>query len=189
MLSKGRLFIISGSSGVGKRAIIEKLLANPRLNLVFSVSYTTRAKRFNEVHGVHYFFISKEEFIQNIESGKMLEYANFFGNYYGTSKEWVDNTLNEGKNVILEIETLGFKQILEKCDDFVSIFIEAPSMEELERRLRKRGTESEEDIKIRLLKAEKEILVAPLFKYRVVNDVLEDAIKEVENIFLKAINQ
>lgn len=188
MLSKGKLFIIAGASGVGKSSILERLLANPKLNLVFSVSYTTRARRFNEVHGKHYFFITKEEFKKNIEAGKMLEYAQFFDNYYGTSREWVDKTLNEGKNVLLDIETMGFAQVNAKCPDVISIFIEAPSMEELERRLRKRGTESDEDIRIRLEKAEKEILVAPLFKYRVVNDVLEDAIKEVENIFLEAIN-
>nr|WP_045118472.1 guanylate kinase [Mycoplasma haemocanis] len=183
----GKLLIISGPSGVGKGAIIERLLSNKKLNLIFSISHTTRSRRSNEVDGVNYFFITKEQFRLNIESGKMLEYAQFFDNYYGTSREWVENMLQEGRNVLLEIETIGFKQMLEKKIDLVSIFIAPPSMEELEGRLKNRGTESGQDVKIRLEKAASEMADSALFQHVVVNDVLEDAVREIEGIFLRQI--
>ncbi|AEG72545.1 guanylate kinase [Mycoplasma haemofelis str. Langford 1] len=183
----GKLFIISGPSGVGKGAIIERLLSNKELNLIFSISHTTRSRRSNEVDGVNYFFITKEQFRLNIESGKMLEYAQFFDNYYGTSKEWVENRLREGRNVLLEIETIGFKQMLEKKIDLVSIFIAPPSMQELEDRLKNRGTESGQDVKIRLEKATSEMEDSALFQHVVVNDILEDAVREIEGIFLSQV--
>lgn len=178
----GKLFLISGPSGVGKKTIISSLLCNTRLNIFFSISYTTRQKRCEEIHGLDYFFISEKEFEQKIESGDMLEYAYFFNNYYGTSKSFVQENLNLGRNVLLEIETKGFSQVISKMPETISIFILPPSIEELRNRLKKRNTECDHDVDLRIEKALEEISVSDQFDYRVVNDDLSQSIKEIEDI-------
>ncbi|GCE63354.1 guanylate kinase [Candidatus Mycoplasma haematohominis] len=179
---KGKLILIAGPSGVGKKTLIGELIKDSSLNLMFSISCTTRKKRTEEQDGIDYFFISKEEFQRKIDNGQMLEYAHFFDNYYGTPKEWVEEKLSQGINILLEIETEGFNQIVEKYPDVVSIFILPTSLSELERRLRNRGTEDDHDISMRLKKAEKEIIEASNFKYQVVNDDIQKAVNELKKI-------
>lgn len=179
--SKNKLFVISGSSGVGKGTVIKGFLQrNPNFGL--SISYTTRAKREGEVDGVNYFFVSKEEFLQGVKNGEFLEWAEFSGNYYGTKKSFVEKSLNDGKDLILEIETQGALQIKEKMPEAVLIFIAPPSYQDLEMRLRNRNTESEEMILKRLDFVKMEIQNSQYYDYQIVNDKLEDAIIELERI-------
>ena len=146
---KGKLFVISGSSGVGKGTLLKKLIEkNPKLEV--SISATTRQPRPGEIDGVNYFFTDKDEFLKEVENGDFLEWAEFNGNYYGTKQAWVERNLNKGRNLILEIETKGALQIKNKMPDSVLIFIMPPSIEELEHRLRGRNTEDEETIQGRL---------------------------------------
>ncbi len=170
-MRKGLLIIISGPSGVGKGTVREFIMNDPTLNLAFSVSCTTRAPRNGEINGREYFFISKQKFEEYIKEERFLEHANFCGNYYGTLIDFVDELRNKGKNVIVEIETNGAKQIIEKLNgnDEISIFIIPPSLDELERRIRGRKTETEEVIKERMKKAEEELKLAPLYDYVVQN--------------------
>lgn len=179
-MNKGKLFLIAGPSGVGKKTLISEILKEKNLNLMVSVSFTTRNKRPGERDGIDYFFIDKEEFKKKIANGEMLEHAEFFNNFYGTSKEWVESKLNEGINVLLEIETEGFKQIQEKFPELISIFILPSSMDELANRLRKRGTENEEDIQMRIKKAKEEVKVAHLFNHRIINNTISVAAKELK---------
>ena len=151
------LIILSGPSGVGKGTVREELFKDDSLNLAYSISMTTRKPRPNERDGIDYFFVEEEEFKSKIEEGKLLEWAQFVGNYYGTPKDYVDQLLNEGKNVVLEIEVQGALQVMEKCPDATTIFLVPPSLEELERRIRGRRTEEEEIVQQRLSKARKEI--------------------------------
>ena len=174
-MSKGLLIILSGPSGVGKGTIRDAFFNNPELNLAFSISMTTRSKRSGEEHGREYFFVSKEEFKQAIEDGKLLEYAEFVGNYYGTPLEYVEKLRNEGKNVLLEIEVEGAKQVIQKCPDALSIFIVPPSLDELERRIRGRATEPEEIVQQRLAKAAKELTLSNQYRYVVCNDNVQAA--------------
>lgn len=178
-MKKGKLILISGPSGVGKGTIREKMKFK---DYHFSVSSTTRSKREGEVDGVHYNFITKEQFEEKIKNNKMLEYAQFVDNYYGTDKDEVAKHLNEGKNVLLEIECQGALQVLDKIEDVESIFIIPPSLEELEFRLKSRGTESEDKIKARLKKAQEELGYKEHYKYNVVNDDLEIAAKQLDDI-------
>lgn len=186
-MKEGKLLLITGPSGVGKRTLLSKILNDKDINLTVSVSLTTRDKRPGEQDGVDYIFVSKEEFRRRIENGEMLEYAEFFNNYYGTSKEWVESRLKQGINVLLEIETKGFHQIQRQFPNLVSIFILPVSIKELEKRLRNRGTEGDEAIAMRLEKAEKEIQEAHLFTYRVVNDDLDKATEELREIIRHAL--
>lgn len=178
---KKKLFVISGPSGVGKGTVIKGFLErNPNFSL--SISYTTREKREGEIDGINYFFVSKEEFLNGVENDEFLEWAEFSGNYYGTKKSFVEKCLNEGKDLILEIETQGALQIKEKMSDAVLIFIAPPSYQDLEFRLRNRKTESEESIAKRLDFVKLEIRNSEMYDYRIINDKLEDAIIELENI-------
>jgi len=178
---KKKLFVISGSSGVGKGTVIKGFLAkNPEFGL--SISYTTRAKREGEVDGVNYFFVSKEEFLQGVKDDEFLEWAEFSGNYYGTKKAYVEKCLNKGQDLILEIETQGALQIKEKMPDAILIFIAPPSYQDLEFRLRNRQTESEEAIAKRLDFVKMEIENSQHYNYKIINDELEDAIIELERI-------
>lgn len=178
---KKKLFVISGSSGVGKSTIIKALLQrNP--NFVFSISCTTREKREGEIDGVNYFYVSKEDFEKSIKNNEFLEWAEFSGNYYGTTKTFVDKCFKDDKNLILDIDTQGALQIKEKMPDAVLIFIMPPSYEHLESRLRNRKTDSEEAIAKRLDVVKLEIKNSDKYDYRVVNDKLEDAIIELEKI-------
>lgn len=184
-MKKGKLIVISGPSGVGKGTIRNNLSFK---DYIFSISSTTREIRKGEVDGEHYFFITKEEFEKKINNEEMLEYAQFVGNYYGTDKSLVMEKINKGINVLLEIECQGAMQILDKIDDVLSIFIIPPSLEELERRLRARGTENDEKIKLRLKKAQEELKLQSKYKYVVTNDNLENATTHLDEILLGELN-
>lgn len=181
---RGLLIIMSGPSGVGKGTIREELMKNNNLNLFYSVSMTTRSMRPGEQNGREYYFVSRDEFDKNIESGNLLEWAEFVGNRYGTPKDKVEASRNEGKNVLLEIEVKGTSQVLSKLhgEDVISIFIAPPSIEELEKRIRGRSTETDEVVKQRLARAIQELDYKKQYKYVVVNDKLEDAVEEIRNI-------
>lgn len=188
MKKRGLLIIMSGPSGVGKGTIREELMKKDDLNLHYSVSMTTRGMRPGEVNGREYYFVSREEFDQNIKNDNLLEWAEFVGNRYGTPRDKVEQMRNDGKNVMLEIEVNGTAQVLNKVHDegVISIFIAPPSLEELEKRLRGRGTESDEVIKSRVAKATQEFAFKDQYKYIVVNDDLSKAVDEVRQIILKA---
>ena len=162
-MQKGLLLVVSGPSGCGKGTVLKEVMQQQ--DLYYSVSLTTRAPRPGEVDGVQYHFVSKEQFEEMIARDEVLEHAEFCGNYYGTPRDAVEAMRNEGKNVILEIEVQGAQQVMQKCPDAVSIFIAPPSMTELEKRLRGRGTEAEEVIQKRLATASGELKDAPNYKY------------------------
>lgn len=177
----GKLFVYAGASGVGKGTIMKELLKrNDTIKL--SVSATTRLPRKGEVDGREYFFVTKEKFEEMIADNGFLEYAKYCDNYYGTPKVYVDEQLEKGYNVFLEIELQGAQNVLKLRPDAVSIFILPPSVEELERRLRDRGTETEEAILKRLSQAKVEMEHAKMYKYTVVNDDLDKAIEDVLEI-------
>lgn len=178
---KGRLIVISGPSGTGKGTVIA-LLMGLRDDLCLSVSLTTRAPRPGEVDGRDYFFVSREEFERRVEEGLLLEHAEFVGNCYGTPREFVEQNLEEGVSVILEIDVQGAEQVLSSCPDSVSVFILPPSGTELERRLRGRHTDSEEKIRSRLLAAKRECAEAGKYGYIVVNDSAQAAAEEINAI-------
>lgn len=177
----GRLFVISGSSGVGKGTVIKEFLKkHPDFKL--SVSCTTRNPREGEVDGINYFFLTRDEFKQCIERDEFLEWAEFSGNMYGTQKAYVERKLNEGKNLILEIDTQGALKVKSIMPEAQLIFILPPSVEELEARLRGRHTETEEAIQKRLETVKSEMKNAEHFDYKIVNDSIENAVIEIERI-------
>lgn len=183
MEKRGKTFIISGPSGVGKSTVLGALFAG-RDDLYFSVSATTRAPRPTEKPDVDYHFIEAETFRQWIEDGEFLEYAEYVGNFYGTPKKFVDAAMAEGKDVILDIEIQGATQVHELRPDVVRIFIAPPSWEELERRLTARGTDSPEKVQRRLLRAKVELENAGHYDYFVINDTVENAVQELRAIML-----
>jgi guanylate kinase len=170
----GTLFVLAGPSGVGKGSVVRELVANdPSLSL--SVSVTTRPPRPREVDGVDYFFVDEDAFARMVEAGELLEWAEIVGHRSGTPKGFVEDRLGEGRDVILEIDVVGASQVRERVPDSVLIFLEPPSLEELERRLRGRGTETEEAIRLRLQTAAWELEQRSWFDHVVVNDDLERA--------------
>lgn len=176
-----KLYVISGSSGVGKGTVIKAFLdRNP--SFMLSVSCTTRLPREGEIDGVNYFFLTKDEFQNCIDNDKFLEWAEFAGNRYGTKKKYINKCLEEGKDIILEIDTKGALQVKEKMPESVLIFIAPPSLETLENRLRGRHTEDENTIQKRLQEVKEELKRAENFDYKVINDELEKAVLEIENI-------
>lgn len=177
-----KLFVISGCSGVGKGTVLKEFMARNTKDFMLSVSCTTRKPRPGEVDGVNYFFMSVEEFQDCIKRDKFLEYAQFAGNYYGTKQKYINQKFAEGLNIILEIETQGALQVKKKMPEAVLIFIAPPSVEELEHRLRGRHTEDEETIKKRLDLVKVELERSKQYDYVVVNDDLERAVSEIENI-------
>ncbi len=177
-MNKGTLLVLSGSSGVGKGTIIAQVLEK-RPELYLSVSCTTRAPRPGEVDGVNYYFISREEFQTRIERGEFLEYAEYVGNYYGTSMTVIREKLEKGVDVLLEIEVQGAAKVRERMPEAVSVFIVPPSFEELAQRLRGRGTDSEEKIQKRLETARREAKEIKNYDYIVVNDTVDHAAQEV----------
>ncbi len=182
MKNKGLLIVLSGPSGVGKGTILKEFMDDPELKLAFSVSMTTREKRPGEVEGVNYFYVTKGRFEQAKQNGELLECAEFVGNCYGTPLFEVERLRNEGKNVLLEIEVQGAKQVVEKVPDALTIFIVPPSMEELEKRIRGRGTESEEVIASRLNKAKGELQLANQYQYVVCNDDIQKSANQIKTI-------
>ena len=182
---KGMLVLYTGSSGVGKGTIMQELLKRDK-NIRLSVSNTTRPPREGEIDGVNYNFVTKEQFESLIQKDGYLEYAEYCGNYYGTPKQQVEDLLSQGYDVFLEIEVCGGLQIMEKYPDVLSIFVLPPSIDTLEKRLRRRGTEDEETILKRLGEAKREIECSEKYKYVVVNDKLEDAVDEILDIVKKA---
>lgn len=181
MPEKGLLIVISGPSGSGKGTVIKKLFSR-QCGLFYSVSATTREPRLCETEGENYYFLSKNEFFKQIENGDMLEYALYSGNYYGTPRTQVEERLSLGCHVILEIEVQGAAKIKASYPACVSIFLMPPSLTELERRLRRRGTESEVKMKSRLSIAKAEIDQAANYDYIVLNDVVERAAKKISCI-------
>jgi len=188
--SRGVLFVLSGPSGVGKGTLNAKLFAEFGEQIAFSVSATTRAPREGEVDGKHYFFISRQEFENRIANNDFLEHAEFAGNRYGTPVSYVKSLLEQGKNVILEIDVQGALQVRSRMPESVSIFILPPSFEELENRLRGRGTETEEKIQMRLGAARREMEYAPQYNYQIVNGGdLEAAYQQLRGVYLKETHQ
>ena len=180
-MKKGRLIVISGPSGVGKGTVVKALMERDP-NVRLSVSATTREMRPGEVHGVQYYFLSREEFERGLAENRFLEHAVYVDNLYGTPEEPVDQMLAEGHDVVLEIEVQGGLQIMERRPDATFIFIAAPSFEVLEARLRGRGDTSEEKIRERLERARVEYRVAPRYQYILVNDRLSDAVDDVQAV-------
>ncbi len=174
---KNVLTVISGPSGVGKGTIVDEILKR-REDIVESVSCTTRAPRAGEMHGREYFFLSKEEFQNRISQGDFLEYDEHFGNFYGTPKSFVEETLKE-KSVILEIDVVGALNAKKAFPDSLLIMVAPPSVEELKKRLVGRNSESEEEIERRLSRLDYELSKAECYDYTVVNDELERAVKEI----------
>jgi len=175
---RGILFVLSGPSGAGKGTLRERLFENVP-DITFSISCTTRPPRQGETDGKDYRFIDRKIFKDLAERGAFLEWAVVHGNFYGTLIEDVNSELNMGKNVVLEIDVQGAKQVMVKCPEAVTIFVVPPSFEELEKRLRKRGTEEESDLLLRLENARKEMEEAKNYNHIIVNDGLSGASEEL----------
>ena len=183
-MKQGKLIIISAPSGSGKSTIIGRIMQDESLRLAFSVSATTRPRRGQEVHGVDYYYLTTEEFQQKIANDELVEYQEVYeGRYYGTLKSEVERITAMGNNVVLDLDVLGGVNVKKMYGDrALSIFIQPPSVEVLRQRLINRGTDSMEDIKARVDKAEFEISIGPQFDYTVINDDLETAVNQVHDL-------
>jgi guanylate kinase len=181
---RGHLFIISAPSGGGKTTL-SKAVIDRFKDILYSVSYTTRSLRNSEQDGVDYYFIQKKDFEQRIESGYWAEWAKVHGNYYGTSGEFLEKGLASGRDILLDIDVQGTRQILEDYPDSITIFIMPPSLETLRKRLEMRKTESRATIKKRLLTAEKEMAQKNLYRYLIVNDQLSVSLEKLVAIIEK----
>ena len=179
---RGLLIVLSGPSGVGKGTVRKELFTQPNTNYEYSVSMTTRSPREGEVDGEDYFFKSREEFEQLIDQGKLLEYAEYVGNYYGTPLDYVNATLDAGRDVFLEIEVVGAAQVRKLVPDGLFIFLAPPSLSALETRLIGRGTETADVIKSRVLKAREELELMNLYDYVVENDEVQNACERINAI-------
>ncbi len=181
MSEKGKLLVISGPSGAGKSTVVFKAIEG-RADICFSTSVTTRSPRPGEVNGREYFFVDFERFREMVENDELLEHAEYVANRYGTPRAYVEQRLNEGMNVVLDIEVQGARQVRKKMPEAVLIFIAPPSLEELERRLRGRGTDTEAAIEGRLIRARQEFQEADFYDYLIVNDDVEKAAAKLNAI-------
>lgn len=182
MSDRGLLIVFSGPSGVGKGTVRQEIFSTPDHKFEYSVSMTTRAQRPGEVDGKDYFFRSREEFEELIRNGQMLEYAEYVGNYYGTPLTYVNETLDKGIDVLLEIEVQGALQVKKKVPDAVFIFLTPPDLNELQERLVGRGTDSEEVIAKRIERAREEIALMSEYDYAIVNDEVPLAAERVKRV-------
>ena len=182
MSERGLLIVFSGPSGVGKGTVRQEIFSTPDHKFEYSVSMTTRAQRPGEVDGKDYFFRSREEFEELIRNGQMLEYAEYVGNYYGTPLTYVNETLDKGIDVFLEIEVQGALQVKKKVPDAVFIFLTPPDLNELQERLVGRGTDSEEVIAQRIERAREEIALMSEYDYAIVNDEVPLAVERVKRV-------
>ncbi len=184
MQEKGLLIVLSGPSGVGKGTVRKEIFSHPDTAFEYSISMTTRAPRPGEVDGVDYFFKTREEFVELLNQDKLLEYAEFVGNYYGTPVDYVRDTLDAGKDVFLEIEVKGARQVREKFPEGLFIFLMPPSLTELKNRIVTRGTETEDINKQPALSAREEIEMMELYDYVVENNKVELACERVKAIVM-----
>jgi guanylate kinase len=182
-MNRGRLFVVSGPSGAGKSTVTK--IAREELNIPLAISATTRKPRVGEKNRVDYYFLTQDDFESKIKADEFLEYANVHGNYYGTLRSEVEEKLNAGQNVILEIDVQGGEQIKEKFQEACLVFFKAPNEEELERRLRGRNTDSEEVIQVRLRNALNELAYEKKYDKVIVNNTVEDAVNQLKNIILQ----
>jgi guanylate kinase len=180
-MAKGALFVISAPSGAGKSSLISRI--RPLFpDMLYSISCTTRSPRTGEIEGVDYYFVSREKFKSMIKNDEFLEWKEVHGNLYGTPANFVAQAVEKGRSVILDIDVEGAREVFRKFNGAVGIFITVPTMEDLEKRLRNRGTDSEASIRIRMLNAANELQLAPMFRYQIVNDDLEVAVKDLSSI-------
>ena len=179
--TKGLLIVISGPSGVGKGSILKKVVGR-RNNLKLSVSYTTREPREGEIEGQHYHFLSESEFLNIVDKGEMFEHAKYCGNYYGTPLKALNQELDKGNNVILEIEVQGGEQVINKFPDVISIFVLPPSLKELSERLSGRASDSKEVISQRIEKSKQEMTLSKRYKYVVINEYIDECASQILKI-------
>ncbi|AEN99086.1 Guanylate kinase [Fructilactobacillus sanfranciscensis TMW 1.1304] len=182
MAKRGMLIVLSGPSGVGKGTVRKALFEDPEVDFNYSISMTTRNPREGEKNGVDYYFVSKEQFEENIKNGEMLEYAKYVDNYYGTPLNYVNEQLNAGHDVFLEVEVNGALQVRANCPDGVFIFLTPPDIKELRSRLVGRGTDDLEVINKRIQKASKEIRMMQNYDYAIVNDKIKNAVEQIKDI-------
>lgn len=189
MSKRGKLIVFSAPSGSGKTTIVRALLKRPELNLAFSISATSRPPRGQEVDGKDYYFLSQKEFEQNIRDGAFLEWEEVYpGQHYGTLLEEVNRLLEEGKNVVFDIDVIGGLNIKKQFnDEALALFLQPPSIEVLAQRLEQRGTDSSEKIHMRLEKARLELSQAPNFDHAVINESLDQAIEQAHELILNHI--
>lgn len=180
-MSKGILIVLSGFSGAGKGTLVKELMKTYD-NYVLSISMTTRKPREGEVHGREYFFTERESFEEKIAQNGLIEYAEYCGNYYGTPRDYVEEMLAAGRDVLLEIEIQGMHKVKKMFPDMLTLFVTPPSIAELEKRLRGRGTETEEVIRKRLARAAEEAKGMEDYEYLVVNDDLQECVEEIHSI-------
>lgn len=181
-VKRGKLFIVSAPAGTGKTTLVHLLMGEFPC-VVASISFTTREARGKEIHGIDYYFLKEEEFVSRIAAGEFLEYVKLYGHYYGTSRVWVDQQLEQGKHVVLVIDTQGARLLRGKVD-VVTIFLSPPSIEELEKRLKERKTESDDVIEQRLAWAKEEMLAQKEYDYLIINDDLMTAYQVLRSIFV-----
>lgn len=188
MSNKGKLFVLSGSSGGGKTTIIKRIL-DEKKDFVFSVSSTTREQRNHEIDGKDYHFLSHAEFQKRLDEGKFLEWAEVHGEYYGTEREQVEEFLNEGKNVIFDLDVYGAESLSRQYPEAILIFIHPPSIEELRKRLENRGTNTPEQIERRLSRYPFEWERSKKYPHHVLNDNLEETVHKVMEIIDEKLKQ
>lgn len=180
---QGKLFVVTGPSGVGKGTVLNQFFKNNKNGVFYSVSMTTRKPRPVEVNGVDYLFVSNEEFKLALQNDEFLEWAEYSGNYYGTNKKIVIDKLNQGINVVLEIETNGAKKVMDIFPNCITVFFTPPTLEELEQRLRGRKTEDEASIQKRLSAYKEELKMLDKYKYNIVNDEVDSACLKLQSIY------